>query len=211
MDLLEKTKHPSRLMGSQHHLNSTISFRFSSYLRVCDMVACFEGMGVFGVGTSAAAMVLLDEDVASLPWFDSFSQEALADYSISTSYFPEGKQFSFSIMTDSVGSSYVPSSVNNLLKQWLILLAILPSKTMKNNLLKFILKHEEESISVSKIILKIVSSYCLNCRFSFSFSLLNQPTNQATIVPSQLLLLNSHCNIYTLCIHIVTLAYLVSC
>jgi hypothetical protein len=27
----------------------------------------------------------------------------------------------------------------------------------------------------------------------------------------RLLLLNSHCNIYTLCIHIVTLAYLVSC
>jgi hypothetical protein len=67
--------------------------------------------GVFGVGTAAAAMVLLDEDVASLPWFDSFSQEALADYSVSTSYFPEGKQFSFSIMTDYVGSSYVPSTV----------------------------------------------------------------------------------------------------
>jgi len=75
-------------------------------------------------------------------------------------------------MTDSVGSSYVPSSVNNLLKQCLILLAILSSKTMKNNLLKFILKHEEESMSVSKFILKIVSSCCLNCRFSFSFSLL---------------------------------------
>jgi hypothetical protein len=51
-------------------------------------------------------------------------------------------------MTDSVGNSYVPGSVNNLLKQSLILLAILPSETMKNNLLKFILKHEEESMSV---------------------------------------------------------------
>jgi hypothetical protein len=50
----------------------------------------------------------------------------------------------------------------------------------ENNLLKFILKHEEESMSVSKIILKIVSSCCLNCRFSFSFSLLNQPTHQPT-------------------------------
>jgi hypothetical protein len=35
--------------------------------------------GVFGVGTAAVAMVLLDEDVASLHWFDSLSQEALAD------------------------------------------------------------------------------------------------------------------------------------
>jgi hypothetical protein len=132
--------------------------------------------GVFGVGTAAAAMVLLDEDVASLPWFDSFSQEALADYSVSTSYFPEGKQFSFSIMTDSVGSSYVPSSVNNLLKQWLILLAILPSKTMKNNLLKFILKHEEESMSVSKIVLKIVSSCLLGLQILI-FLFITQPAN----------------------------------
>jgi hypothetical protein len=96
MDLLEKTKHPSRLMGSRHHLNSTISFQLSSsYLRVFLVLA-----------SAVAAMVLLDEDVASLPWFDSFSQEALAD---------------------SFGNFYIPKSVNNLLKAWLILLAIFTS------------------------------------------------------------------------------------
>jgi hypothetical protein len=88
----------------------------------------------------------------------------MADYSVSTSYVPKSKQFGFSIMTDSVGNSYVLGSVKILLKQWLILLAILPSGTMKINLLKFILKlpsktmkhhllksilkHEEESMSV---------------------------------------------------------------
>jgi hypothetical protein len=56
---------------------------------------------VFGVGTAAAAMVLLDEDVASLPWFDSFSQEALAG---------------------SFGNFYIPEIVNNLLKAWLTIL-----------------------------------------------------------------------------------------
>jgi hypothetical protein len=65
-----------------------------------------------------------------------------------TSYVPKSKQFGFSIMTALVSNSYVPGSVNNLLKQWLILLAILPSETMKNNLLKFILKNEEESMGV---------------------------------------------------------------
>jgi hypothetical protein len=60
--------------------------------------------GVFGVGTAVAAMVLLDEDVASLPWFDSFCQEALAD---------------------SFGNFYIPKSVNNLLKAWLIILLAL--------------------------------------------------------------------------------------
>jgi hypothetical protein len=70
--------------------------------------------GVFGVGTAAAAaMVLLDEDVASLPWFDSFSQEPL---------------------TDSFGNFYIPKSVNNLLKAWLLILLALLMSLRVNNL-----------------------------------------------------------------------------
>jgi hypothetical protein len=69
--------------------------------------------GVFGVGTAEAAMVLLDEEVASLPWFDSFSQEALAD---------------------SFGNFYIPKSVNNLLKAWLIILLALLMSLRVNNL-----------------------------------------------------------------------------
>jgi hypothetical protein len=69
--------------------------------------------GVFGVCTAAEAMVLLDEDVASLPWFDSFSQEALAD---------------------SFGNFYIPKSVNNLLKAWLIILLALLMSLRVNNL-----------------------------------------------------------------------------
>jgi hypothetical protein len=58
-------------------------------------------------------MVLLDEDVESLPWFDSFSQEALAD---------------------SFGNFYIPKSANNLLKAWLIILLALLISLRVNNL-----------------------------------------------------------------------------
>ncbi len=166
MDLLEKTKHPSRLMDSQHHLNSTISFRLSSsYLRVCDMVACFGGMGCFWCWQWCSLMRMLHLFLGLTPWAKKHWRILLAIFYIPksvnnllkawliillahTSYVPKSKQFGFSIMTALVSNSYVPGSVNNLLKQWLILLAILPSETMKNNLLKFILKNEEESMGV---------------------------------------------------------------
>jgi hypothetical protein len=68
------------------------------------MVACFEGMGCFWCWHLQWRQWCSLMRMLHLPWFDSFNQESLAD---------------------SFANFYIPKSVNNLLKAWLIILLAL--------------------------------------------------------------------------------------